>query len=192
MRETVRNGVKKISEKYNKIKPYFYLGNLLIFLAKIALFCITKSFAFAISSVYNLGIGLAKRKIYFNKNNFSSVGNFLIVASFGFVAYSVWIILSHKVVYYSIYTGIAIATVTFCDIGYSIYGIHKSIKLNNKQNNLLMLVNLSTALVSLELTQSALLSFTQVGVDNSLYNGIIGIAAGIGSLIIGLVIHFKK
>ena len=63
---------------------------------------------------------------------------------------------------------------------------------NNKQNNLLMLVNLATALISLQLTQSALLSFTQVGVDNSLYNGIIGIVMGISSLVIGIIICFKK
>lgn len=55
-----------------------------------------------------------------------------------------------------------------------------------------MLVNLATAVISLELTQSALLSFTQVSLDNSLYNGIIGIAVGTISLIIGIIICFKK
>jgi dihydroxyacetone kinase DhaKLM complex PTS-EIIA-like component DhaM len=93
---------------------------------------------------------------------------------------------------YNLYIGITIATVTFYDIGYSIYAIRKNIKNNNEKNTLLMLVNLATALISLELTQSALLSFTQANVDNSLYNGIIGIVVGFCSLIIGMIIYFKK
>ena len=187
----MKDVIRRTRNKYKKLKPYFYSGNLLAFIAKIALFFITRSFAFAISSLYSLGIGLAKRKIYFNKNKFSSVGKFLIMASICFIAYSCWIMIIHKNVYYNIYAGITIATVTFYDIGYSIYGINKSLKNNNKQNNLLMLVNLATALISLELTQSALLSFTQIGVDHSLYNGTIGIVAGICSLIIGLIICLK-
>lgn len=188
--------MKKIIEfskrKYKKMKPYTYLTNILIFVAKIILFFITKSLAFVISSLYNLGIGLARKKIYSNNYNYKSIGSFVIMASLCFIIYSIWVIISHKIVNYDLYIGIAIATVTFYDIGYSIYGIIKSIKNNNEQNNLLMLVNLATALISLELTQSAILSFTQVNMDNSLYNGIIGIVVGISSLMIGIIICFKK
>ena len=188
----MKNTINKLQIKYKMLKPYSYLGNFLVFTAKIVLFFITKSFIFIISSLYNLGIGLAKKKIYSNKNNSFFVGVFLVMASICFIVYSVFTILFHKVVYYNLYTGITIATVSFYDIEYSIYGIVKSIKNNNRQNNLLMLVNLATALISLELTQSALLSFTQKNIDNSLYNGIIGIIVGISSLIIGLIICFKK
>ena len=184
--------ISKLKVNYNNLKPHFYLANLFGFCLKIVLFFLTKSFSFIISSFYNLGIGLAKKKIYFHKENYLSVGVFLILASLSFVAYSIWTILFHKITYYNLYTGITIATVTFYDIGYSIYGIVKSLKNNNRQNNLLMLVNLATALISLELTQSALLSFTQVSVDNSLYNGIIGIIVGISSLVIGIIILKKE
>ena len=184
--------IDDINIKYNKIKPYTYLINILVFFSKIALFLITGSLALLISSFYNLCIGLARKKIYSNKNNFISIGSFVIIASIFFICYSIWVIISHKIVNYDLYTGITIATITFYDIGYSIYGIRRSIKYNNKQNNLLMLVNLATALISLELTQSALLAFTQVGIDNSLYNGIIGIIVGISSLIIGINICLKR
>lgn len=184
--------IKFTKKKYRQIKPYTYLTNFLIFIAKILLFFITKSLAFAISSLYNFGIGIAKKKIYSAKGNYKSIGGFVIMASLCFIIYSIWIILSHKLVYYNLYIGITISAVTFYDIGYSIYGIIKSTKNNNRQNHLLMLVNLATALISLELTQSALLSFTQVNADNSLYNGIIGIVVGISSLIIGIIICFKK
>ena len=187
----MKNIIKKINIKYKKIKPYSYLLNFLIFASKIILFFLTKSYVFIISSLYNLEIGFAK-KTYFNKGNFISVGIFLIMASISFILYSIYIIYFHKNVNYNLYTGITIATVTFYEIGYSIYGVIKSIKNNNKQNNISMLLSLAASLISLELTQSALLSFTQIGLDNSLYNGIIGIFAGSGSLIIGIIICLKK
>jgi len=55
-----------------------------------------------------------------------------------------------------------------------------------------MLINLATALVSLQLTQSALLSFNNASVDNSLYNGIIGIIVGLAALTIGTIICLKS
>ena len=92
---------------------------------------------------------------------------------------------------YDLYTGILIATITFFDIGYSIYGIIKASKNNDIQNKLLKLIHLATALISLELTQSALLSFTMVGINNSLYNGIIGIIVGTSSFVIGIFMIIK-
>lgn len=190
MCKTMKKTIKSIKKYYNNIKSYFYLGNFIVFFSKILLSFITNSFALIISSIYNLEIGFARKKVYSNKKEFTSIGGFIIMASISFIIYSVWIIYAHKMVNYNLYTGLMIATITFYDIGYSIYGINKSIKNNNKQNKLLMLINLATALISLELTQSAILSFTQVGIDNSLYNGIIGIIVGFISLIIGIIICF--
>ena len=184
--------IEFICQKYKQIKPYSYFINIIVFFVKVVLFFVTSSLAFLISSLYNLGIGLARRSIYSDRDNYSSVGYFVVMASLCFIVYSVWSIVTHKVSNYNLYTGLAIATITFYDIGYSIYGVIKSIRKNNRQNKLLMLVNLATALISLELTQSAILSFTQVGIDNSLYNGIIGIVVGVSSLIIGMIIICKK
>lgn len=47
------------------------------------------------------------------------------LASLSFIVYSIWTIITHKIVYYNLYMGITIATITFYDIGYSIYGIFK-------------------------------------------------------------------
>lgn len=114
------------------------------------------------------------------------------LASIAFIIYSIWIISFHKSTNYNKYIGLAIATITFVDIGYSIYGIIKNSKDNNNQNKVLMLINLATALISLELTQTALLSFTTYNMDLSLYNGIIGIIVGLIATFIGLHIIFKK
>lgn len=109
----MKNIIEFSKRKYKQIKPYAYLTNILIFVAKIVLFFITKSLAFAISSLYNLGIGLARKKIYSNKGNHKSIGSFVIMASLCFIIYSTWTIISHKMVNYDLYTGITIATVTF-------------------------------------------------------------------------------
>lgn len=175
-----------------KIKPYVYMTNLFLFLFKIILFLLTKSLFFIISSLYNLCIGVAKIKVYSKKENYWTIGLFVIFASICFTLYSIWTIIAKRTVNYDLYTGIFIATITFFDIGYSIYGIIKKSNSNNIQNKLLKLINLATALISLELTQSALLSFTMVDVDNSLYNGLIGIIVGISSLVIGIFIIIKN
>lgn len=178
-----------ISEEIEKVKPYSYLINFFIFVFKIILFILTKSFSFIISAFYNLGFGFAKKYVNSKDSNYIKVGFFIIFASICFIINSIWIVCSHEIVNYNLYTGISIATVTFFDIGYSIVSIVKN-KSNHKYY-VLKLISLATALISLELTQSALLSFTMVGVDTSLYNGIIGIIVGLCSMFIGVIIIRK-
>lgn len=164
---------------------YTYLINFIIFLGKIILFFITKSYALLISSLYNLAIGIAKLKT--NSFKVKEVSICVIIASILFIIYSIWIIITNKQVHYDLYTSLLIATITFYDIIYSIYGI---IKYKTKQYKLMKQVSLATSLISLQLTQSAILSFTTV-TDNSFYNGLIGILAGISALIIGIIINHK-
>lgn len=179
-----------MNEYIVKIKPYSYLINVFMFILKVIVFLITKSYGVLISSFYNLIIGFTKKKIYSN-NKYDYVGYMIILASFCFIVYSVLVIIEHKLVNYNLYNGLLVATISFFDIGYSIYGIVKS-KCKNKQLHTLKLVNLATSLISLQLTQSAILSFTQVGVDNSLYNGLIGILAGIGAILVGIVAQLNR
>lgn len=184
--------IKKAKDTYRNIKPYSYILNFVLFAAKILLSIFSKSFIFIISSLYNLGIGFAKKKNYSEEKSSVSTGMFLIMASIAFILYSIYIIVSHKVSSYSLYTGLAIATVSFTEIGYSIYGIIKSKNQTDEKSNILKLINFATALISLELTQAALLSFTNSGMDSSLYNGLIGIVVGSISCIIGIIILLKK
>lgn len=181
-----------VENAFKITKPYQYIPNVFLFLSKIILFIMTKSLFFAISSLYNLCIGIAKFKVYSKKENYWIVGLFIIFASICFSIYSAWTIIEKRIVNYNLYTGLFIATITFFDIGYSIYGIIRESKNNNFQNKLIKLINLAAALISLELTQTALLSFTMTGIDNSLYNGLIGIIVGICSLIIGIFIITKS
>lgn len=169
------------------IKKHSYYCNYIVFIIKIILFLITKSYIFIISSIYNLCIGIIKHNILSNKNDNVFIGILVIIASLSFMSYSIYIIIFKIISNYNLYIGITIATITFYDIGYALYGI---IKYKNNKN--LMLVNLATSLISLQLTQTALLSFTMNGIDNSLYNGIIGIIVSFISLIIGIYILIKN
>lgn len=178
----------------NRIKPHLYILNICLFILKILVFIFTKSFLFLISSLYNLCIGIAKQKVYSKNSKYFLVGLFIIFASICFILYSIWIIIIRKDVNYNLYTALLISSVTFFDIIYSIYGIVKENKNGNIQNKTLKQINLVSALISLQLTQSSLLSFTTMG-NNSFYNGLLGIIVGIISLFIGIIVlnkNFKK
>ncbi len=130
-------------------------------------------------------IGLTKKNIFFNdKGKYNIVGVLLAISSILFINYSYFVIKTHYNIDYDLYRGITIATVIFVDIGLAIVGIVKANKNRNLQHKILKLTNLATSLISLELVQTALLSFTQVGIDNSLFNGIGVIIFGICSLIV--------
>ena len=179
--------------KMEKIKENFYILNILLFMAKITLFIISKNIGMLISSIYNLCIGITKKNVYSKNNNkYRFIGIMLIVSSISFMIYSIYVIIEHKIFNYDLYTGIFIATITFFDIGIAIYGIIKYKNTKDIQNKVLKMINLATALISLQLTQTALLSFTMEGIDNSFYNGLSGIIFGICSFIIGLSIRKVK
>lgn len=178
-----------ITALYNKFYKYNYLTNIFMVVVKIILFFLTNNYAFIIYSFYSLCIGLTKKNIFFNdKGKYNIVGILLAISSILFVNYSYFVIKVHYNTDYDLYRGITIATVIFADIIFAIVGIVKANKNRNLQNKILKLTNLATSLISLQLVPTALLSFTQVGIDNSLFNGIGGIIFGICSLIISFYI----
>jgi len=83
---------------------------------------------------------------------------------------------------------IIIAAVTFTDIIIAIIGIIKS----NKEEKNIKLVFLATSLISLTLTQTAILSFTNKGSDMSKYNGMCGMLFGLVAIVIGIIILNRK
>lgn len=83
------------------------------------------------------------------------------------------------------YTGIGIATLAFYNITIAIIGIVKAKKDKNLTMETIKLTNLASSLISMSLTQTAILSFTTIE-DMFRYNGIGGIFFGILSMIIGI------
>lgn len=86
---------------------------------------------------------------------------------------------------YSYELAIAIATVTFVELGFSIHGFVASRRRRDLLMETVKLSNVAAALLFLVLTQTALLSMTSEA-DHSRFNGLCGIIMGAGAALIGL------
>ena len=87
------------------------------------------------------------------------------------------------------YVGILIAAITFTEIGIAIYGIIKN--KNSLKAKIEKQLNLCSAIISLSLTQQALMSFNNPGKDISLFVGIGGIVFSSITIIIGIIIQLS-
>lgn len=113
------------------------------------------------------------------------IGVVILISSLLFVIYSfrLFIIQEHFVKYSTI-GAIAIATVTFFEIGAAIRGVFLARKKEDQLMESIRLTNLATALISLVLTQTAIMSFAHGG-DYTLYIGCSGVLFGGIAAIIG-------
>jgi len=160
--------MKDIIKSINK-KSYIF--NYLLGIVKILIGLSIHLYTFCISALYNLMTGLSKYKAKKAKSNYTGV--FIILSSLLYISYSVFIIKEKINADYHMYVGILVAAITFTEIGVAIYGIIKNrSQLKRKVEKQL---NLCSAIISLSLTQQAIMSFTNPGKDISLYVGIGGI-----------------
>lgn len=179
-----------LKDKNNIFIKLSYYKNFLVGVSKIILSIMSMSLSLFISSFYNLGIGIAKRNsIKVSKkslyNKYINVGIIVIVSSLIYVAYSIYRLIFGMNPNYHMYVGIGIAAVTFTDLTLAIIGIVKARKRQDMQSEVLKFIKLSTALISLSLTQTALLSFTIEG-DISVYCAGGGILFGVFAGIVGI------
>lgn len=113
-------------------------------------------------------------------------GILILIASILFINYSIAVLKLQMNSSYHMYVALLIATVTFTDITIATIGIVKAKKKNDLETEMIKYTNLATALISLSLTQSAILSFTNENQDMSMWNGIGGIVMGSLACIIGV------
>ncbi|MHC5375204.1 hypothetical protein ACYSNU_15660 [Enterococcus sp. LJL120] len=136
-----------------------------------------------------LGMGKAadQEKIYYRR-----VGLLILVASAIYLIYALHLFIDQETVYYQPNVAIAIATISFTEVGVSIYGILKA----NRQKNLLLqavkLLNLSSSLIGLVLTQSAILSFSSDSQHQATANAILGLIFSGVTMGIGLWMISKR
>lgn len=172
-------------------------------LAKIFLGVYTLSLFPILSACYSLGIMIAK---YFaitehkrtTKDSISSeeiekrhyrcyqlIGVVILVSSLLFIIYSLRLfIIQEPLVKYSTIGAITIAAVTFFEIGVAIRGVFLARKKEDRLMESIRLTNLATALISLVLTQTAIMSFAHGG-DYTIYIGCSGVLFGGIAAIIG-------
>jgi divalent metal cation (Fe/Co/Zn/Cd) transporter len=122
--------------------------------------------------------------------SYKTIGIVLFASSMVFLLYSLYVMLVGVIVEYTLIEALIIATVTFTEIGMAVYGIKTTQTRRMPAVAATKLTNLASSMVSLVLTQAAILSFTTMG-DLSFYNGISGILfGGIAALIgVGMIVH---
>lgn len=108
----------------------------------------------------------------------------MIVASLLYVVYSIWLYFHPKPVYYGKILAISIATVVFTEIGLNLRGVLKYRKSCTPLLHAIKTINLGASLISLVLTQSAILAFADEA-QNPSANGILGTLMGSGAALLG-------
>ena len=153
------------------------------------------------SGFYTLGMVLAKICVLFGffkikktarqYHYYQLSGIILIIASGAYITYSVQLLIHPQSSSYNEIIGITIAAVTFFELGLNIRGVLIERKSKTPLFYMLKMINLSSAIICLALTQAALLSFQETGAQYSLYNGLIGILLGSITIFLGIM-AFRK
>lgn len=173
-----------------------FLKNLFYFCFKIFVGVYFRSWFLIAIAIYSLFIGVVKnncsRGLKKNKESIKDIysylrgGIVLACSSAFYIVYSIFQIYYPSNFKYNIIIAIAIAAFATYSIAMSIYGVVKT-----KGKTMLIkeykLTNFATAFNNVVLAQIAILSFTAIeGMDTALYNGLIGVLAGVIVLTIGL------
>lgn len=112
-------------------------------------------------------------------------GKILILSSLLYMAYSGWAYFHPKYIVYHEYLALAIATVTFVEIGLNIRGVVVNRKNKTPLLHAIKTINLAASLISLVLTQSAILSFSRGGYHDPSVNALLGGVMGTCAALLG-------
>ena len=171
----------------NEIKKYTFIISLTTGLIKVFLAVITKSIILLISSFYNFSISATKHRAVSDHDDpnkkYAEIGLLIMASSFAYFIYSIYVIVTKRQLQFNLYLAVLIATIAFSDLIVSTIGLIQAKKNDDIETEMIKFANLSSALIGIALTQTAILSFT-LHVDVSKYNGIGGMLfSGITSLV---------
>lgn len=188
--------LKNLTKKYSlHITGAACIGNFLVGTGKLLVGLISLSFFTCVSAFYTYGMVVARmcalkgmgkdrEKQY---AHYRLTGIILILASIFYAVYAARLLWKPENPIYNLYIGIAIATFTFTEIGMNIRGVIVERKNKELLYHALKMVSLTSSLICLVLTQTALLSFSVEDAsdyDISFANGIMGLLMGsVGTLI---------
>lgn len=171
------------------------LGNILMGLFKIASGVLALSLFTCVNGCYTLGMALARycalagvirtKDISIQYRYYRWSGIILIAASCLYIAYSIRMYFHPACTAYHPYLAIGIAAVTFAEIGLNLRGVLVFRKNRSPLLHALKTINLAASLISLVLTQAAILSFADE-VQNPASNGILGALMGTCAVLLGV------
>jgi divalent metal cation (Fe/Co/Zn/Cd) transporter len=169
-------------------------GNIVLAAGKLAMGIYSGSYFLGIAAMYNIGMALAKRtalKAYKTGGQpYFAVGAIIAVSGIVFMVYCLRYFFFGNPMQYTELAAIHIAAITFAEIGFASYGIKAASKVKNQAIFAIKLADLTSALVSLVLTQTAILSFTETK-DTSFFNGVSGMLFGGIAALIGIYMMIR-
>ena len=193
-----------MQDKYNRSIRFAKLSvplNIAMAVGKIFLGIFSFSFFLCINAFYNIGI--ASAKFYAVKSHedtintqsediqkkqqaaYHVIGSIVLVTSLVYIVYCIKMFSGGVSPKYHEYIAIAIAAVTFTEIAVSFQGVISARRSNEPVIEAIKLTNFVSSLISIVLTQTAIMSFTYDG-DASFSNGLSGIVFGALAALIGL------
>lgn len=171
------------------------LGNILMGLFKIVSGVLAFSIFTCVNGCYTLGMVLARycalkgavwtKDISEQYRYYRWSGIVLIVTSCLYIIYSIRMYFHPSYTAYHPYIAMGIATVTFVEIGLNLRGVLVFRKNRSPLLHALKTINLATSLISLVLTQAAILSFANE-VQRPETNGILGVLMGVCAVLLGV------
>ena len=135
--------------------------------------------------------GLGKADSLSQYAAYRRAGLIMAAASLFYVIYSLWSIFHPKAVTVAEIPAITIAAITFGEIGWNLWGMLKHRKRRAPMFHALKTISLGSSLISLVLTQAALLSFSETG-PNPWANGILGAVMGLGATALGIYLVWRN
>ena len=176
------------------MKSKSHFAGFLMGIVKIAMAVISHSWLLFIHAVYN--IIKASAKYYALKERVGHYdtmfysGLLIIAASTVYLVYSIYIFFLGSTAYYQMYIAIGIAAVTTYELIVTIHGLRKAKKQKNVRDETVKYINLASALISVSLTQTAILSFTNEN-DMSKAYAIGDAIFGFLALLVGIFMLFR-
>ncbi|WAO22427.1 MULTISPECIES: hypothetical protein [Listeriaceae] len=176
--------------------------NAMLAIGKIVLGVFSLSFILVINAFFNIGMAVAKYLAVKThrtssvterdqRKSYRSIGWMILFSSIMFIVFCSVLTISNTAIKYDPHIAVIIATVTFTELVLSIHGIINARKDKKLIMEAVKLTNFASALISLALTQAALLSFAYDG-NVVGYNMISGLLFGTISGFIGIYMILKR
>lgn len=172
------------------VQRKIYFGGFFIGVGKIVMAVISCSWLMLIYAVYNIikasATHCASKEHQGRYSTMFYSGLLVVAASTVYLIYSVYIYFFGSTVFYHLYIAIGIAAVTTYELIVTVHDLRKAKKNKNTEKETLKYINLAFALISVSLTQTAILSYTNKGIDMSYAYAVGDAVFGLLALIVGI------
>ncbi|MGN1099149.1 MAG: hypothetical protein ACI4S9_02295, partial [Christensenellales bacterium] len=204
LRDTVAQRVGKKSTRSVAFACAGCIGNAFVGVGKLAASIVAVSFFALSNALYTFAMLGAKiialagiireHDVARQYKYYKWSGIVLLLASVFYITYSVFEFMHPSFNEYNIIVAITIATFTFLEIGLNIRGIVIERRNRTPLVHGIKIINFAASLITLVLTQSALLSIGETPIPDSSFNGLLGIITGGCAVALGIfmIVHIEQ